>query len=313
MHRFARSLLAVVTLLGGSVSAGEPVPLESLRRELGDHVFIPRLAVLNPFTTSDVATTSGFGYGTAGGPTFDLQGKPINLADYQIVAYSQSFSGQWGIADWWAIRLIANGTLYTGANGSALAGIGVNGVVRGGAGTTFSWHVAPSLRLAVLVDVSFGPSLGINILEAIQKSISDGTVETPVHSTSSTVITPTLSGAWSFARGWGLIVNASYSHSTVSANEDDVGVDQLEFQGALDLDLKELGSIPMGFGVDFSSSYSVGDQKFRRYVYGLGFFYTGRKELTLGLELALRRAPLGTQDVFVKSYYALISLRYSFN
>jgi hypothetical protein len=48
-------------------------------------------------------------------------------------------------------------------------------------------------------------------------------------------------------------------------------------------------------------------------VYGVGIFYTGRQELTLGLELALRRAPLGTHDVFVKSYYALISLRYSFN
>ena len=69
----------------------------------------------------------------------------------------------------------------------------------------------------------------------------------------------------------------------------------------------------MGFGLNFSSAYSVGDQMFRRYVYGLGIFYTGRKELTLGLELALRRAPLGTQDVFMKSYYALISLRYSFN
>jgi hypothetical protein len=81
----------------------------------------------------------------------------------------------------------------------------------------------------------------------------------------------------------------------------------------VDVDLKELGSIPLGIGMNFSAAYSVGDQRFRRYVYGLGLFYTGRKELTLGLEVALRRAPLGTHDVFVKSYYALLSLRYSFN
>ena len=313
MHHLVRSLLAVSTLVGAFAAHAEEPASEPLRRQLGEHVFIPRLEVLDPFTTTDVASTSGFGYGTAGGPTFNLQGQQINLADYQIVAYAQSFSGQWGIADWWAIRLTANGTLYTGANGSALAGIGVNGVVRGGAGTTFSWKVAPTLRLGVLVDVTFGPSIGINILEAIQRSMSEGTVVTPVHSTSSTVISPTLSVAWSFARGWGLLVNGTYSHSSVTANEDDVGIDQLQIQGALDLDLKELGSIPMGFGLNFSSSYSMGDQKFRRYIYGLGIFYTGRKELTLGLELALRRAPLGTQDVFVKSYYALISLRYSFN
>src|SRR5215469_18182598 len=312
MHRFARLLLALATLLGGLVGAEEPAS-EPLRRQLGEHVFIPRIEVANPFTTSDVATTSGFGYGTAGGPTFDLNGQPINLADYQIVAYSQSFSGQWGIADWWALRLIVNGTLYTGANGSALAGIGVNGVVRGGAGTTFSWRVAPTLRLGLLVDVTFGPSIGINILQAIQQSIAENSVQTPVQSTSSTVITPTLSAAWSFARGFGLLVNVSYSHNTVTVNEDSVGADQLQIQGALDLDLKELGSIPMGFGLNFSGAYSTGEQKFRRYVYGLGLFYTGRKELTLGLEVALRRAPLGTHDVFLKSYYALLSLRYSFN
>jgi len=224
MDRFARSLLAVATLLGSFEAAAEEQS-EPVRRQLGEHVFIPRIEVFDPFTTSDLASTTGFAYGTAGGPTFNLQGQPVNLADYQIVAYSQSFTGQWGIADWWALRVLVNGLLYTGANGSALAGIGVNGVVRGGAGTTFSWHVAPTFRLGLLVDVAFGPSIGINA----------------------------------------------------------------------------------------SAAYSVGDQEFRRYVYGVGLFYTGRKELTLGLELTLRRAPLGTHDVFVKSYYALISLRYNFN
>ena len=306
-------VFGVSVLLTGVMVRGEESGPEPLRRALGEHAFIPRIEVYNPFTTTDVATTSGFAYGTAGGPTFDLNGQRVNVADYQIVAYSQSFSGQWGVSDWWALRVLVSGTLYSGANGSAVAGIGINGVVRGGAGTTFSWNVLPTLRLGLLVDVTFGPSIGISILEAIRDSIAEGSVQTPVHSSGSTVITPTVSSAWSFARGWGLLVNASFTHNTVTANEDSVGVDQLQFQGAIDLDLKELGSIPMGFGLNFSGAYSTGEQTFRRYIYGLGIFYTGRKELTLGLELALRRAPLGTQDVFVKSYYALISLRYSFN
>ena len=313
MHRVARRLLGMATLLA-AIPTGAEEPAASLpRRGLGEHVFIPRLTVYNPFTTTDVASTSGFAYGTAGGPTFTIQGETTNLADYQIVAYSQTFSGQWGISDWWAIRLIADGTIYSGANGSAVAGIGVNGVVRGGAGTTFSWKVLPTFRLGLLLDVTFGPSIGISILDAIRESVASGSVETPVRSSSSTVITPTLSSAWAFARGFGLLFNVSYTHNTVTVEEDSASVDSHQIQGAVDLDLKELASIPMGFSLNVSSAYSIGDEKFRRYVYGLGIFYTGRPELTLGLELALRRAPLGTQDVFVKSYYALISLRYSFN
>jgi len=173
MDHFARPLFGMAALLTAfAVAAEEPAP-EPLRRQLGEHAFIPRLEVFDPFTTSDVASTSGFGYGTAGGPTFNLH---------------------------------------------------------------------------------------------------------PAHRERSTIITPTLSAAWSFAHGWGLLVNGSYTHSTVTANEDRVGVDQLQIQGAIDVDLKELGSIPMGFGLNVSSAYSVGDQKFRRYVYGLGIFYTGRKE-----------------------------------
>ena len=85
MHDFTRSLLAMATLLGGLVGAEEPAS-EPLRRQLGEHVFIPREAVNDPFTTSFVGSETSLGYGTAHGPSFDLNGNTINLSDYKLAS-----------------------------------------------------------------------------------------------------------------------------------------------------------------------------------------------------------------------------------
>jgi len=313
MHRLARPLFALGLLLAPVTGRAEEVTGAPPLRKLGEHLFIPREEVLDPFTTSYVASTSGFSYGGAAGPTFDVNGQQVDIEDYQIVAYSQLFAAQWAVADWWALRLYASGLVYSGANAPAAAGIGVNGVMRGGAGTTFSFQLAPTFRLGALIDVAFGPSVGINLLESIRQSIDSGSVKTPVTSTSSTTVTPALSAAWTISRGFGALINVAYSHGIVEANFVSTDLDMLSLQAALDLDLRELGSIPLGLGLNYSAGYSLGEERFRRYVLGAGFFYTGRQELTLGLELAYRRAPLGVKDVFVKAIYALFSLRYSFN
>ena len=311
--RAVRSVLAVTVVLAAPEAWAQESGSAPPRRALGEHVYIPRNEVLDPFTTSYVTSNSGFARGTAEGPTFDVNGQPVNLADYEIVAYSQLFAGQWGVTDWWALRVRASGTFYTGANGSAAAGIGVNAVIRGGIGTTLSWQVAPTVRLGFLLDVGFGPSVTISILDSIRQSIADGSVQTPVISTSSTVITPAASAAWTITRGLGAVFNLTYTHNSVQADEGSAGLDVLAGQAALDLDLKELGSIPLGLAVSYSAGYSIGDERFRRWVLGGGIFYTGRQALTLGLELAYRRAPLGVRDVFVSSSFAIFSLRYNFD
>ena len=313
MRRFAPVLIALDLLLAPLASRAEEAAGGSPRRNLDGHLFIPREQVSDPFTTSFISSSSGVASGSASGPTFDLNGNTVNIEDYKILSYSQLFTGQWGVADFWALRLRFVGTVYTGANASAVAGIGVNGVVRGSVGTTFSFQLADNLRLGVLVDVTWGPSVGISILQAIQESVASGSVQTPVTSQSSTTVTPTLSLAWTVARGLGALINASYANGVVEVNYASSDVDMFLVQGALDLDLRELGSIPLGLALDYSAGYSVGDRRFRRYLLGLGFFYTGRPGLTVGLDLGYRRAPLGTKDVFTTAISGIFSLRYSFN
>jgi hypothetical protein len=312
MRRIPGAFLGALLLLPAAARADDSPDAPS-RRRLGQHLFIPRETVLDPFTASYVSSSTGLGYGFATGPTFDLNGNPVNLADYKIASYSQLFSGQWGIADFWAVRLQVLGSLYSGANAPGVAGVGVNGVARGAAGTTLSFQLADNLRLGALVDVTFGPSIGINILDSIRQSIAQGAVETPVSTTSTTTVTPAVSLAWAIARGFGSLFNVSFVHGNVDVNSSSADVNALILEAAFDMDLRELGSIPLGIAANASAGYSTDRSMFRRYVYGLGFFYTGRKGLTLGLDLTYRRTPLGTRDIFTTSISALISLRYTFD
>ncbi len=312
MQRLACGMLALEVLLVPVPGRGAEPSSEPPRQQLGEHLFISRQLVVNPFTASYLGSDTSIAYGTGNGPTFDLNGIPVNVEDYSIGFFTQVLNGQWGLADWWALRLSLQGTIFGGVNAPGLAGVGVSGVVRAGAGTTFSFRLAENLRLGAVVDVVFGPSLVINLVESIRQSISSGTVQTPVTNNYGTAVTPTLSLAWTVTRGLGAIFNASYVNGVLSVNDTStVDADLVAFQGALDLDLRELGSIPLGIVTSYSAGYSTGARRFRRYLLDLGFFYTGQPGLTAGVDFAYRRAPV--EDVYVKSISIIFSLAYTFN
>ncbi len=316
MRRVIWTVLAIValtTITTARAAVVEEIPTTPLRRSLGAHLFFPRDGVTDPFTASFVASSSGVATGSATGPTFDLNGNPVNVEDYKILSYSQLFTGQWGIAEFWALRLRVLGSVYTGTNAPGVVGVGVNGLVRGSVGTTFGFQLSHNLRLGAVIDVAWGPSVAISILDSIRQSISEGSVQTPVLNTYSTTVTPTLSLAWTITRGWGALFNASYANGVVEVNQGTSDTDMALFQAAVEVDLRELGSIPLGIGLDYSAGYSLGRTRFRRYVAGVGLFYTGRPGLTVGLDLGYRRAPLGSRDIFVSSFSGVFSLRYTFD
>jgi len=314
MQRVAPLMVAVTILTTGAKAAAvEETPQTPSRRSLGPHRYITRDGVPDPFTPSFVESSSGIATGSAHGPTFDLNGNPVTLEDYKILAYSQVFTGQWGIADFWALRLRLLGSIYSGTNTPAAVGVGVNGLVRGSFGTTFGFQLTDRLRLGALVDVTWGPSVALSILDTIRQSVSSGSVQALLDNTYSTTVTPTLSLAWTFARGWGALLNVGYANGVVEVNQGSSDTDMALFQAGVEVDLRELGSIPLGIAADYSAGYSLGRSRFRRYVAGLGFFYTGRPGLTVGLDLGYRRAPLGTHDIFVSSFSGVFSLRYTFN
>jgi len=312
MHRLAAGVIALGILSVPGLARSEERARAPARQQLGEHLFVARQLVATPFAPSSLSSSTGLAYGTANGPTYDLSGNAVNVSDYSIGFFSQALSGQWGIAEWWALRFTLEGTIFGGLNATGLAGVGVSGVVRSGAGTTFGFRVAETLQLGVLVDVAWGPSLAINVLQSIRNSISSGTVETPVSDNYGTAVTPTVSLAWTIARGFGAVVNVSYVTGALSVNDTStVDGTAAVVQGALEMDLRELGSIPLGIATSYSAGYSFGAERFRRYLFDLGFFYTGTPGLTAGVDLAYRRAPV--DQVFVTSISMIFTLAYTFN
>jgi hypothetical protein len=297
-----------------SVSGGALPDAPALRRELAGHNFIPSKFSLDPFVSTYVASETGFGYGTAPGHTFDVNGNPIAPAEYQVGAFAQILNYQYGFVDWWAVRASAKILVYSGVNGSGAAGVGTNAVANAGLGTTVSFQVGDRLRLGGSLDVGFGPSVFFNIVQSVKDSIQGGEIVSPVTSTSSFTLTPAFVGAWAIDKALGFTFSASYQYSSASNGTTSGVANLLSVNGVFDFDLAALNLVPIGFLGGFQTEFSVDSTKFLQFRYQGGIFYTGVKALNVGLEIVYLRAPVvGATDVFLSSVQGLIVLQYNFN
>jgi hypothetical protein len=291
-----------------------PSDAPALRRELAGHNFIPSKFSLDPFVSTYVSTETGFGYGTAPGHTFDVNGNPIGSADYQVGAFAQLLNFQYGFVDWWAIRAAARILVYSGLNGSGAAGVGTNALTSAGLGTTVSFKVGERLRLGGSLDVTFGPSVFFNIVQAVKDSIQNGEITSPVNSSSSFTFNPAFVGAWAIAQSLGFTFSVGYQHSTASNGSTSGAANLLALNGVFDFDLAGLNLVPIGFLGGFQTVFSADSTKFLQFRYQTGIFYTGVKPLNVGLEIVFLRAPvIGSTDVFLSSLQGLIVLQYNFN
>jgi len=317
--------LALLPLLGlwpamGWADSDNPKAAEppELRRQLDGHVFIFTENQLDPFVSTYVLSQTGFGYGTAAGYTYDVAGKPVTLANYQVGGFAQQLAFQYGFLDWWAVRINTVLTVYSGINGSGAAAVGTNALATVGLGTTLSWKVGDSLRLGGSLDFQFGPSVFFNILKAVQDSIESGDISTPVISAGSYSLVPAFVGAWAIEPwvGFTFAVSYKYSNATTSNSVNGVtnSVSLLNLGGVFDFDLDPACRVPIGFLAGLQTTFSANKTRFTQFRWQGGIFYTGVKPLTVGLEIDYNRAPVvGATQTFLSSLLGLIVLQYNFN
>jgi hypothetical protein len=283
-----------------------------LRRELAGHNFIPSRFSLDPFVSTYVSSETGFGYGTAHGHTYDLNGNPVSLANYEAGVFAQLLNYQYGFCDWWAVRVLTKLIVYSGLNSTGLAAIGTNGVGNIGLGTTVSFKVGERLRLGGSLDVVFGPSVFFNIIQAVTESIPNGEVTSPLNSSSSFTFIPAFVGAWAISKSLGFTFSFSHQHPTNSSASTLGHVNAVN--GVFDWDLAELNLVPIGLLAGFQTTFGVDTTRFIQFRYQFGLFYTAVKPLNVGLEVVYLRAPVvGATEIYLSSIQALIVLQYNFN
>ncbi len=283
-----------------------------LRREMAGHNFIPSRFSLDPFVSTYVSSETGFGYGTAEGHRYDLNGNPVSLANYEVGALAQFLNFQYGFVDWWAVRVFTKLLVYSGLNSAGLAGIGTNGVGNIGLGTTVSFKVGERLRLGGSLDVIFGPSAFFNIIEAVKESILNGEIVSPLNNSNSFTFVPAFVGAWAICKSLGLTFSLSHQHPTNSSVSMFAHFTAVNV--VFDWDLAELNLVPIGFLAGFQTAFGVDTPRFFQFRYQFGLFYTAVKPLNVGVEVVYLRAPVvGATEVFLSSIEALIVLQYNFN
>jgi hypothetical protein len=306
-----------------------PAATESAR-ELGGHTFMPALGIAMPFATTSFGTWLSLGAGsTTGRITLQLPGSPPPAP--QVIEGKVSYAAIGGVLAWeyaflpWlSARVGFSETLYSGITGAAAAVVGTNARIGLGAGLTAGMKLGETVRVAAVLDASYAPRFGLLLGPAIrsayqscQAGLSSCTFDVDQLFSQKNVfeLQPGVSASWAPLRALGVTGNLSYVYSQIASNSAGTPSGHaLSAGAAVDFDLREVSSAPLGLQLTWNSFVPISGGGSNRYTdLGGGIFYTGRKDLSLGLQLIDRRFRVAPDvDVSWTTFVALIGMRYYF-
>jgi hypothetical protein len=287
---------------------------------------MPVLGLVGPFASTNFGTFLTLGAGSTHG-SISLQ-LPGSSGPPQTFTGEVSYAVVGGIFGYeyaffrnLAARLVLSETIYSGTTGAAAAVVGTN--VRLGAdfGLTGGVTLGDSLRVSAVFDAAYAPRIGLLLGPAIKSaydSCSMGITECRFdfgklfESENVLTLTPGVAAAWAPLQALGVTGNVSYVNSSIDTEGSEVGYDALSFGAAVDFDLHEVSALPVGIQATWNSLVSIaGSDDFSFTDLGGGVFYTGREELSLGLQMVNRRFRVVPEvDVSWSTFLASLGLRY---
>jgi hypothetical protein len=274
-------------LLCATALAQPKEPEEDSGRRVGGHDFLRSLVIPTPFVDSEFVSATGFGV-LSGTPTGG--GKSISVA-----ALSQELHLQLGVADFLAIRVGALGGGAVGTDSDSALNFGeyVNYEFSGGAAASFRVGV---MRLGVSLDGSLGSQYRLSPNQAIADSLAAGTLsaKTLITSTSTNTLSPGLQVAFGLHPALGIWIHGRFDHGTTSASGTSASTDYVEGGLGLSFDLRPIAGAPVGLLGLYDLLEGVGSTSSTTHTVGAGIFYTGRRDLQLGLEALAQFQSLDT-------------------
>jgi hypothetical protein len=288
---------------------------------------MPVLGMVSPFNTTSFGTFMSMGYGsTTGSLSLQLPGNPLpppttfsGTVSYAAIGGILGFEA--AFLDHFSARVVLSETLYSGITGTAAAVVGTNARLGGDFGFTASLPIGQSVRLAGIFDVSYAPQMGLLLGPAIKSAfdscstgIRDCRFDFSKLFEQKNVLTiePGVAASWAPLTSLGVTGNLTYAHSSLSnSNSGAVTSDAMSLGVATDFDFHAISSVPVGLQVSWNSRFPFAGGGDGFTDLGLGFFYTGRKNLSLGLQVIDRRFRVVPDvDASWTTFIALIGLRY---
>lgn len=301
MDRRLGNLLAMVvvaSLAGEQQVASAAVPRDSvLARQVGRHRFIAAVGIPNPFLSTFVrsntglATTQGMKVGF-----YNFADPPQLLGNEKVdlMYLSQGFTFQQRVSKKVAVRLAMAGAGRLGTDTPALLTEGVSAIVGLSGGAT--WRIAerPGFQLAASADAATNSLTAVRIRSFVEDVLANGlsdTTNSPVEGLSNLQLTTGLRAAWGRSDMLGYLLYGDIGYQDPYERGDP---SQFYWQagGAVSLDLHQRWKPDMGFvgGLTYRSDSGRNDDLGAGgWDSNLGVFYTGRPELTLGLQMLYTR------------------------
>jgi hypothetical protein len=316
----AQLLVFAALLAAGPIRADEPqasATAQARGRVLNGHTFMPAEDVQGALVTTSVVSGFIAGIGTTTG-TWQVQDQTLS-GNFEYAAIGAALGYEYAFTDNFSARVGFAESIYSGITGKSAIVVGTALTAGGGAGLTYSLPLLDALRAGLRFDATYTPNMALTIGSAIkdvvdscsQPSGCDVNAGSAFQQKMVLELKPALAANWAVTPGLGVTANAAYSYYSTTLNGKESTADALQLGVALDYDFRPALQVPVGLQGQFSWLAPGGSTLQHITDLGGGLFYTGKPDLSLGIQLISRRFAV-TPDVNVSWSTLLmnISMRY---
>ncbi len=300
--------LVLVALAASSAGARET------GRTLGGHTFLSSSALPDPFITTHVSATTGFGM--ASGVRTSVVGPLGNdlVLEGDLVYLLLDFEYQHAFTDWLAVRGSVAGIGRTGIDEESAVSPSLSGGFATGVGATARVWGRDDVQVSITFDSAMNSMTALTPLRFLDEVIEDG-FDGDNSFVSTYEVRNTrggLCGAWAPFEWAGLTV--FYEQGVGDAPDADAKIESA-VGGLVSLDFNKLAGVPVGLllsgELDSFALYGA-DLAEEIQSYRFGVFYTGRPEFQVGFEGSLNRLPQREEDVNIDAFTTALVLQYTF-
>jgi hypothetical protein len=286
-------------------------------RVVNGHVFMPAADVPGALLTTSFSSGLLAGVGSTSA-TWQV-GDQVLSGTFDYAGVGAVLAYEYAFLDHFSARVGMTELIFSGTSGRSAVVIGSELQAGFGAGLTYGFAVGDSLRVGLLFDAAVTPNLGLTIGTALKSVInscntpSGCDVDTASAFQQKNVVTlqPALAANWAPTPALGFTGNLSYLHASQKVNGVSADGDAVVLGLAADLDLHPIWHVPLGLQAQFSWTAPSGHALQHVTDLGGGVFYTGRRNLALGIQVLARQfAVTPDVDVSWRTYLANIGLRY---